>query len=224
MRIKLYQYGSHLCSFDESVIREIMRADSSAGQEEEYRRVMEIMGNLSQKHSRKKTPEESLEIDLGVVLEDGELTADKTLALPMLLSAVKRQGAAVRLLPEISRTMTVYTNMQTAVLEIHYRSLINLKRLCEAVCDGLYENDDEVGFRADKAAKKIIAALPREQLALDNKIDLRLLRSAVRGIEAVSAQCTQKANSERLEEFISSVEPLLKRLERMEEENDDSSK
>lgn len=220
MRIKLYQYGSHLCSFDERVIREIMRADSSPGQEEEFRRVMEILGKLSQKSSREDPSVESPEIDLGEVLEDGELTADKTLALPVLLSAVKRQGAAVRLLPEISRTMTVYTNMQTAVLEIHYRSLINLKRLCEAVCDGLYEND-ETGFQADEAAEKIIAALPREQLALDNKIDLRLLRSAVRGIEAVSAQCTQQENVRKLEEFTRSVGSLLKRLERLEEETDD---
>ncbi|MDE7294609.1 MAG: hypothetical protein K2N72_09325 [Oscillospiraceae bacterium] len=219
MRIELYQYGNHLCGFDERVIREIMRADSSSGQEEEYRRVMEKMENLS----RKNSSEEALEIDLGEVLEDGELTADKTLALPMLLSAVKRQGAAVRLLPEISHTMTVYTNMQTAILEIHYRSLMNLKRLCEAVCDGLYEEDTEVGFRADEAAEKIIAALPREQLALDNKIDLRLLRSAVRGIEAVASGCTDKANSDKLEEFIRSAEPLLKRLDRMEEENDEFS-
>ncbi len=222
MKIKLYQYGSHLCSFDDRVIREIMRADSSPGQEEEYRRVMEIMGNLAGKSSRENSSAESPEIDLGKVLEDGELTADKTLALPILLAAVKRQGAAVRLLPQISRTMTVYANMQTAVLEIHYRSLINLKRLCDAVCDGLYEND-ETGFRADEAAEKIIAALPREQLALDNKIDLRLLRSTVRGIEAVSAQCTQEENTRKLEEFIRSVGALLKRLDRMEEEDDEHS-
>lgn len=220
MRIELYQYGAHLCGFDERVIREIMRADSSPGQEEECRRVMEIIGKLSRKISPGISHDEPLEIDLGEVLGDCEITADKTLALPILLSAVKRQGAAVRLLPEISRTMTVYTNMQTAVLEIHYRSLVNLKRLCEAVCSGLYENDAETRVQADEAAEKIIAALPEEPLALDNKIDLRLLRSAVRGIEAVSVQCLEKANADKLEEFIRSVEPLLERLERMEEEND----
>ncbi|MCM1578706.1 MAG: hypothetical protein NC078_07925 [Ruminococcus sp.] len=213
MRIDIYQYGSPLCSFGENLVSEIMRADSSPGQQEEYNRVMGILSGFSRKYFP-DTEDGTLSLDLGKILGDGEITADKTIALPIVLSAVRRQGAALRLLPEIARTMTVYTNTHTAVLEIHYRSLVNLKNLCEAVCEALSMLSGDFP-NPDGAAGIIARSLPKERLSLDNKTDISLLKSAVEGIRAVAEQSCGD-DSDSLFEFIDDVKPL---LEKLEEEN-----
>lgn len=223
MEIKLYQYGALLCSFEGQVIRDILRADSSPGQEEEYRRVMDILLGFSEGRVESAGHGENCtEIDLGKVLSDGIITAEKTLSLPILLAAVRQCGASSGLLPEILHTMTVYANMQAAVMEIHYRSLVNLKRLSETVCEALYGMDESGDdFYADRAAEDIIAVLPEEALSLDNKCDLRLLAGTVRGIESIMARCLDNGNIERLEEFVQSVKPLTERLRGPEEREND---
>lgn len=209
--MELYVFGEFICAADAGDIRDILQADTSPGQQEEFNRIWDILKTWAAKDR------EGMRVDIGDILSDGRITVQKTEALPILLSVISRKGALLRLPPGVTRTMTVYSNMQAAALEFRYRSLISLKELSEAVCRGL-DGIGSGGMTPEEAEENITGALPDEMIALENLNDIRVLDSTVRGIERIRELCD--SSNERLEDFIIGVRPMLDRLHDEEEKGE----
>lgn len=196
---ELCAFGRPVCSLDAALIGEIMKADTSSGQQEEYGKIMNILRGWSAVKGGRVC------IDVGNVLADGLITAEKTRAMPILLSAVRQQGA-LRMLPaEIARTMVFYSNMLAVSMESRYKSLVQLQRFSEALCSIL----DDIcagGTDCKKAVENAAKALPEKMIPPGNSNDIELLRLTVKGVKTIISIC---GSSEPLERFIADAERLI---------------